>query len=511
MADTYGGYPQSAVNNAKRGIKLNEEQGNKCATLVGKNRAKDIVAKRPFSLSVLKRVYSYLSRAKEYYKPSDDEACGTISYLLWGGESMRTWSKKKLEQIEKEENRQVSAQVKKGLENKVKDHNEDVKDLDVSWNPKTTYSELLKVFERGIGAYKTNPQSVRPSVKSPEQWAYARVNSFLYALKKGKFRSGKHDTDLLPDNHPVKKEMKEDKNIDMKKLDRKLVGTMINDGIEMPLYDNKEEAIEYAEEMGGTGFHEHTLDDNVVYMPFESHEQIMDIMGKKDEENQMMEEEEMSNQYDEDKYRNLTKEEGFERRTFNTTEMRLDKENERRVVGYASVFNSMSENLGGFRELISERAFDDVMEDSVVALINHDMNFPLARTDNGTLTLSVDSKGLRYSFDVPEGLSYGNDLLINLRSGNIFQSSFGFIVEEDSWERKDGEHIRTIEKVSRLIDVSPVTIPAYPEATAQVSTVAKRNLNLQKEKHENQKEEQDLHKRNLIELKLKIIKNKKNG
>ena len=223
--------------------------------------------------------------------------------------------------------------------------------------------------------------------------------------------------------------------------------------------------------------------------------------------------EEMSeNLVDESFYRNLKDQEGFERRTFNKTEMRLDKENERRVVGYASVFNSLSENLGGFRELISERAFDDVMGDAVVALINHDMNYPLARTDNGTLTLSVDKKGLRYSFDVPEGLSYGNDLLINLKSGNISQSSFGFIVEEDSWERKDGEHIRTIEKVARLIDVSPVTIPAYPEASAQISTVAQRKLNLQKEKHENQKEEQDLHKRNLMELRLKIIKKtKKNG
>ena len=299
-------------------------------------------------------------------------------------------------------------------------------------------------------------------------------------MKKGKFRSGKHDTDLLPNNHPVKKEMKEDKNIDMKKIDKRHI-----------------DKIEETES--------HYV---IYYLRDKEREEMME----EEMEKEMMEEEEvMFAEHDEDKYRNLTKEEGFERRTFNTTEMRLDKENERRVVGYASVFNSLSENLGGFRELISERAFDGVMEDSVVALINHDMNYPLARTDNGTLTLSVDSKGLRYSFDVPEGLSYGNDLLINLRSGNIFQSSFGFIVEEDSWERKDGEHIRTIEKVSRLIDVSPVTIPAYPEATAQVSTVAKRNLNLQKEKHENQKEEQDLHKRNLIELKLKIIKNKKNG
>lgn len=241
---------------------------------------------------------------------------------------------------------------------------------------------------------------------------------------------------------------------------------------------------------------------------------LKDEKYEEDEEmvEEVIEEEEVAEgDHDKDMYRTLTKKEGFERRTFTTTEMRLDQDNERRVVGYASVFNSLSENLGGFRELISERAFDNVMEDSVVALINHDMNYPLARTDNNTLTLSVDSKGLRYSFDVPEGLSYGNDLLINLRAGNISQSSFGFIVEEDSWERKDGEHIRTIEKVSRLIDVSPVTIPAYPEATAQVSKVAQRNLNTQKEKHEYQKEEQDLHKRNLMELKLKIIKNKKNG
>ena len=476
MAEMYSDYPQSAVNNAKRGIKLNEEQGNKCATNIGKQRAKDIVAKRGFSLSVLKRVYSYLSRAKEYYDPSDDEACGTISYLLWGGESMRIWSKRKLEKIEKEENRQVSDKIRKGLENKVKDHNAEIKDLKLSWNAKTTYAELLEVFERGLGAYKSNPESVRPGVKSPDQWAYARVNSFLYALKNGKFRSGKHDTDLLPNNHPVKKEMKEEKNIDMKKIDKRHIDKIEETETHYVIHYLKEGKYEEDEEMV---------------------EEIIE------------EEEVAEGEHDKDMYRSLTKEEGFERRTFNTTEMRLDQENDRRVVGYASVFNSLSENLGGFRELISERAFDEVMEDSVVALINHDMNYPLARTDNGTLTLSVDSKGLRYSFDVPEGLSYGNDLLINLRAGNISQSSFGFIVEEDSWERKDGEHIRTIEKVARLIDVSPVTIPAYPEASAQVSTVAQRNLNLQKEKHEYQKEEQDLHKRNLMELKLKIIKNKK--
>lgn len=97
--DTYNDYPQQAIDNAKKGIALNKEVGNSCATNVGKSRATDIVAKRGFSMDVLKRVYSYLSRAKTYYNANDEKACGTISYLLWGGESMRVWSEKKLNDL----------------------------------------------------------------------------------------------------------------------------------------------------------------------------------------------------------------------------------------------------------------------------------------------------------------------------------------------------------------------------------------------------------------------------
>ena len=59
------------------------------------------------------------------------------------------------------------------------------------------------MFRRGVGAYRTNPSSVRPTVRSPEQWAYARVSSYLRALATGKFRGGKHDTDLFPKGHPL--------------------------------------------------------------------------------------------------------------------------------------------------------------------------------------------------------------------------------------------------------------------------------------------------------------------
>ncbi len=99
-----------------------------------------------------------------------------------------------------QQDRQVSDAVEKGLREKVEEHNEEVNN---AASKRTTYRTLLTVFERGIGAYKTNPASVRPNVSSPEQWAYARVNSFLFALRNGRYQGGKHDTDLLPESHPL--------------------------------------------------------------------------------------------------------------------------------------------------------------------------------------------------------------------------------------------------------------------------------------------------------------------
>jgi hypothetical protein len=98
--ESYGGYPQSASNNAKLGIKRNEELGNKCATQVGKVRARQLAKKEKFTLSTLKRIYSYLSRAEAYYDPAKPEACGTISYLLWGGKSMKNWVESKLKGLD---------------------------------------------------------------------------------------------------------------------------------------------------------------------------------------------------------------------------------------------------------------------------------------------------------------------------------------------------------------------------------------------------------------------------
>jgi hypothetical protein len=100
---------------------------------------------------------------------------------------------------------EVSARTEKALKKKVEDHNSSVE----AASKKTSLGTLKAVFKRGVGAYNTNPSSVRPNVSSADQWAMARVNSFLYAVKNGKYRGGKHDTDLLPEGHPMssKKEM----------------------------------------------------------------------------------------------------------------------------------------------------------------------------------------------------------------------------------------------------------------------------------------------------------------
>ena len=101
---------------------------------------------------------------------------------------------------EAQKDRQVSDRVETALRNKVKEHNEEVNNAATK---RTTYRTLLAVFERGIGAYKSSPGSVRPNVTSPEMWAFARTNSFLFALRNGRFQGGKHDTDLLPLGHPL--------------------------------------------------------------------------------------------------------------------------------------------------------------------------------------------------------------------------------------------------------------------------------------------------------------------
>ena len=99
--ESYADYPKSVSNNAKRGIALNEKNNNKCATQTGKVRAQQLAQGEAISVSTIKRMYSYLSRAKTYYDKADPNDCGNISYLLWGGLSALRWSESKLKSLDK--------------------------------------------------------------------------------------------------------------------------------------------------------------------------------------------------------------------------------------------------------------------------------------------------------------------------------------------------------------------------------------------------------------------------
>jgi len=231
---TYDDYPQSASNNAKRAIKYKEENGSSCGTQVGWTRARQLANREALTRSTIARMASF-KRHQQHKDVPYDEGCGGIMWDAWGGSSGVEWAIRKLEQIDKErkamvdeeketdvifnqEKVEISERIKKALKNKMEKHNEDVKDLKKDWNPKVTMAKLEKCFRRGVGAYYTNPESVREGVTGPDQWALARCNSFLYALRNGRYRSGKHDTDLLPEGHPMRNTKKEvQKNMDKEK------------------------------------------------------------------------------------------------------------------------------------------------------------------------------------------------------------------------------------------------------------------------------------------------------
>jgi hypothetical protein len=98
--ESYSDYSNEIRNNAKRGIELNERNGNKCATQTGKVRAQQLANGEPISVETIKRMYSYLSRAQTYYDNANSQNdCGYISYLLWGGKSALSWSRSKLKEL----------------------------------------------------------------------------------------------------------------------------------------------------------------------------------------------------------------------------------------------------------------------------------------------------------------------------------------------------------------------------------------------------------------------------
>lgn len=161
-----------------------------------------------------------------------------------------------------------------------------------------------------------------------------------------------------------------------------------------------------------------------------------------------------------------------------------DKTGKKKVTirGYAALFNTHSQDLGGFVETILPGAFDDVMKrgTDVVALYNHEPMYLLGRESAGTLRLSIDERGLRYEIDAPESRA---DVVEAIERGDVRGSSFAFRCKGDGekWSRtQDGRQLREIRSVDGLFDVGPVLKPAYTSTEAFVSRRAIEIANSEK-------------------------------
>lgn len=162
----------------------------------------------------------------------------------------------------------------------------------------------------------------------------------------------------------------------------------------------------------------------------------------------------------------------MERRTFEVSELRAAAVDNNPVIsGYAAVFNARSDMIWGeFREVIAPGAFaESLQRDDIRALWQHDTAQVLGRKSAGTLTLVEDDHGLQVEIH-PPNTQTGRDAMELIRRGDVSEMSFGFSVppQGDEWsEDTDGTILRTVRK-AKLVEVSPVTFPAYPQTAVNM-------------------------------------------
>lgn len=177
-------------------------------------------------------------------------------------------------------------------------------------------------------------------------------------------------------------------------------------------------------------------------------------------------------------------------------------EESRHVEGYALLFNTDSRPMwgGDLIERIAPTALDGVLERSdVLCLMNHDESRGVLarwREGDGSLSLTVDEKGLRYAFEAPK-TALGDELIEALKRGDIAESSFAFTVEKDNWERnEDGTYMRTIVQIRQLYDVSPVYYPAYEDTSVALRSIER----METERKESERVKEELERRKQEEL-----------
>jgi len=153
------------------------------------------------------------------------------------------------------------------------------------------------------------------------------------------------------------------------------------------------------------------------------------------------------------------------------TEMRVEGDEQRKIVGYAAVFNRKSKDLGGFTEIIRPGAFRKAIEGAdIKALFNHDPNYVLGRTTSGTLTLEENQKGLKFEINPPDTQVIRDLVLAPIERGDVSGCSFSFGIAKngDKWSEQGETYLREITETSVVGDVGPVTSPAYPATSVSL-------------------------------------------
>ena len=158
----------------------------------------------------------------------------------------------------------------------------------------------------------------------------------------------------------------------------------------------------------------------------------------------------------------------IERRAF--VECRVDAIDSRRLRGYAIVFNTLSQNLGGFKEVIAPEAMDRTLKEAIDlrALVDHDPGKVLGRLSANTLEVSKDARGLRVTIEPDAEISYARDIMRSVARGDVSGMSFGFRALEDDWNYDGDLPVRTVLDM-RVSEVSVVTFPAYTATDVQAA------------------------------------------
>lgn len=147
------------------------------------------------------------------------------------------------------------------------------------------------------------------------------------------------------------------------------------------------------------------------------------------------------------------------------------------IEGYALKFNKPSQNLGGFREDIAPGATTKTIQEADIrGLVNHDPTLVLGRNKSGTMDVSEDGTGVFYRIQADLRQSYTKDLAIAMERGDVTQSSFGFRTIKDDWGIDEDDFPRRTLKEISLLDVSPVTYPAYLDSTSGLGSRALQML-----------------------------------